>query len=99
METITEHAQTELATRIAEVLKIGLELTAQMNELQRSQSDEPLTYTFAAACEKANLSPPTLRKEINAGRLRIRRFGRKVLIERDELRRFIASLPTAENNG
>jgi excisionase family DNA binding protein len=86
METITDDARTEIEAQIAE-------LTAQISELRRSYSDEPLAYTFAAACEKANLSRPTLQKEINAGRLRIRRFGRKVLIERDELRRFIAALP------
>jgi excisionase family DNA binding protein len=63
-----------------------------MAEVRRI-NDEPLAYTSAAACEKASLSRPALQKEINAGRLRVRRFGRKVLIEVDELRRFIASLP------
>jgi excisionase family DNA binding protein len=96
METITRDAQAELEVQIAEARKISAELTAQIAEVRRINTDEPLVYTVAAACAKANLSRPTLQKEINAGRLRVRRFGRKVLIEADELRRFVASLPTAE---
>jgi excisionase family DNA binding protein len=98
METITGDARTELEIQIAEARRISAELMAQIAEVRRTSSDEPLAYTVAAACERAraSLSRPTLQKEINAGRLNVRRFGRKVLIEADELRRFIASLPTTE---
>lgn len=86
MNTATEETRIDLGAQMAE-------LSAQIAELRAFFANEPLAYGMAAACEAAQLSRPTMQRAINEGRLRIRRSGRKVLIDRDELRRFLASLP------
>jgi excisionase family DNA binding protein len=52
----------------------------------------PLLLTPAEAARQLSLSRYTVYSELRAGRLRGRRFGRVILIPREELGRFAESL-------
>lgn len=60
---------------------------------------EPGLLDLRGATAFLSLSAPSVRAEMQAGRLHARRFGRKPLFEIDELRRYVASLPSWEPNG
>ncbi len=51
-----------------------------------------LTYTVTQACEAVNTSRSLLYQEIQAGRLRILKLGRKTLITDAALREWVALL-------
>jgi hypothetical protein len=51
-------------------------------------------YGVDDACKKLNISEPTLRRELNAGRLVGRRIGKaKLVFTESELRAYVANLP------
>jgi excisionase family DNA binding protein len=56
---------------------------------------DPIAYDLDAAEELTGRSKPRLRKAIKNGELIARRDGRRLLIEPEELRRWIRSLPLA----
>jgi excisionase family DNA binding protein len=59
---------------------------------QKSYGSLPLMLTPAAAARELSLSRYTVYELLKARRLRARRFGRVLLIPRDELERFASSL-------
>lgn len=58
-------------------------------------SREPIAYDLDSAVEVTGRSKPRIRKAIKCGELVARRDGRRLIIEPEELRRWIRSLPLA----
>lgn len=57
---------------------------------------EPLAYTIKGALERVPFTGRTkLLEEIDAGRLKTKRLGRRVLILADDLKAWVESLPEA----
>jgi hypothetical protein len=56
---------------------------------------DPIAYDLNAAEEVTGRSKPRIRKAIKNGELVARRDGRRLVIEPDELRRWIRSFPLA----
>jgi excisionase family DNA binding protein len=56
-------------------------------------SEAPLAHSIDGAAARANVGRVTLYEEINAGRLRARKVGRRTIILDDDLRAWLASLP------
>lgn len=56
----------------------------------------PLAYRIPQAVKASGLTRTRIYEEIAAGRLVARKCGGTTLIERSELERYIASLPTVE---
>lgn len=54
----------------------------------------PVSYSLAGAAEATGLAPTKLRALIRRNDLVARYAGKDILIERDELERYIGSLPT-----
>jgi excisionase family DNA binding protein len=52
-----------------------------------------LAHTIPQAVHASGLSRSTLYDALKAGKLRARKSGRRTIIEDEELRRFIATLP------
>lgn len=50
-----------------------------------------IAYSVEETAEKTSLSKAFLRLEIKRGKLKVRRFGRRVLIRDEDLRDYIAS--------
>ena len=61
-----------------------------INELQTSVSFNKLAYSVEEISEQTSLSKAFLRLEIKRGKLKVRRFGRRVLIRDEDLREYIA---------
>lgn len=57
------------------------------------QGVEPLAYSPRDAAHVAGISRAFLYEEIAAGKLACRKLGRRTLILRDELERYLDSLP------
>ena len=57
---------------------------------------EPLADNPADAAHRLGICRSMLYAEIGAGRLRVRKFGRRTLIERSEQERWLTALPYAE---
>ena len=53
----------------------------------------PICVSIAEAAKLAGLGRTSLYAAINAGKLKTRRYGRRVLVETDSIRSFIANLP------
>ena len=51
--------------------------------------------SIAEACSTAGIGRTKLYEAIADGRLKARKFGKRTLILRDDLRQFLAALPTA----
>ncbi len=60
--------------------------------LNSENSGLPMLLTPAGAARQLSLSRYTVYSELRAGRLRGRRYGRVILIPREELERFASSL-------
>jgi hypothetical protein len=58
---------------------------------------EPIAYGLDAAEQATGRSKPRIRKAIKGGELVARRDGRRLMIEPDELRRWVRSFPLASN--
>jgi hypothetical protein len=58
---------------------------------------EPLAYTIPAAVKAAAVSRTELYRAVARKELVIRKRGKRSLILADELRRWVQSLPTANN--
>jgi DeoR/GlpR family transcriptional regulator of sugar metabolism len=59
-----------------------------------SEVQDTQLYGVDDACKKLNISEPTLRRELNAGRLVGRRIGKaKLVFTESELRAYVANLP------
>jgi excisionase family DNA binding protein len=56
----------------------------------------PMVVSIADAVRACGLGKSFLYREISAGRLRVRKAGRRTLLEMEELQRFIKSLPGSE---
>jgi excisionase family DNA binding protein len=54
---------------------------------------EPFAYTIAEACVVASIGRTALYEAIRSGDLRARKRGRRTLVLRDDLKKFIESLP------
>ena len=64
-----------------------------MRTVDSTDTDAPLAYDILSASKKAGLGRSKLFEEINAGRLKARKAGRRTLILRDDLAAWLASLP------
>jgi NADPH-dependent 7-cyano-7-deazaguanine reductase QueF len=53
-----------------------------------------ISYSTQGASDETGLSVTVIRNYINSGELKARYSGTKAVIEHDELKRFISSLPT-----
>lgn len=53
-------------------------------------------YSLTEAAEVTPFSVTTLRKEIHAGRLKAKKYGRSYVIRDEDLRAFLAALPDAD---
>lgn len=58
--------------------------------------DWKLAYSLDEAAAATSYGESTLRLKIALGELEARKDGQKVIIERDELKRFIAALPKVQ---
>jgi hypothetical protein len=58
---------------------------------------EPIAYGLDAAEQATGRSKPRIRKAIKGRELVARRDGRRLMIEPDELRRWVRSFPLASN--
>jgi hypothetical protein len=57
---------------------------------------EPISVDLRTACRMVSLSMPVLRAEMAKGRLNAKTYGTKPLFEVEELKRYVASLPSWE---
>lgn len=57
---------------------------------------EQLALTVAEACAAARIGPTTLYEAIKSGDLVAAKYGRKTLIRVNDLRSWLASLPTID---
>jgi excisionase family DNA binding protein len=64
-----------------------------MNDNFQSIQREGLS--IAEACSVAGIGRTTIYQAISGGKLKARKCGKRTLILRDELRHFLASLPSA----
>ncbi|MBX7492651.1 helix-turn-helix domain-containing protein [Qipengyuania sp. 1NDW9] len=55
----------------------------------REDTDQPLLVEFADACALLNISRPTLQKMTEDGRIRSVKIGRKHMVPRAEIHRFV----------
>jgi excisionase family DNA binding protein len=55
---------------------------------------EKRAYTIAQFCSAYGIGPTTLNEEVQAGRLTVRRVGRRVLISADDADRWFNGLPS-----
>ena len=53
-------------------------------------SESKLAYSIEEICRQTSLSKAFLRLEIKRGRLKIRRFGRRILVRAEDLAAYIA---------
>jgi hypothetical protein len=64
-----------------------------MRNVDITDTDVPLAYDILSASKKAGLGRSKLFEEINAGRLKARKAGRRTLILHEDLAAWLASLP------
>lgn len=64
-----------------------------MPQTNHSDDDAPLALGISAAARAAGIGRSTVFEEINAGRLKARKAGRRTLILKDDLAAWLASLP------
>jgi excisionase family DNA binding protein len=57
--------------------------------------DEKLSLTIEEAAKLTSIGRSKLYQAISAGRLQARKFGRRTVILRSDLERFLAALPKA----
>jgi excisionase family DNA binding protein len=62
---------------------------------QSQTLDEPLVYSIPDAARRAGLSSSNVRLVIQRGELKARKMGRRVLILDEDLRAWLAALPSA----
>lgn len=61
-----------------------------MMNVTETTTPEKLAYSVAEAAERTSLSKPYLRNEIRDGNLKVKRFGRRVLILREDLQKYLS---------
>lgn len=61
---------------------------------EKARSIPKVSYRVYEAAAALGIDEATLYKKLNAGELKARKIGRATLIEADELRAFLANLPT-----
>ncbi|WP_264050423.1 helix-turn-helix domain-containing protein [Methylobacterium flocculans] len=64
-----------------------------MIQATHSPDETPLAFGIVQAAQVAGIGRSTVFEEINAGRLKARKAGRRTLILRDDLAAWLASLP------
>lgn len=57
---------------------------------------EPLAYPPKQAAQTIGIGLTALYAEIGAGRIKVRKYGRRTLIAADDLKAWVASLPVRE---
>lgn len=57
--------------------------------LNNSNDFEKLAYSIGELAKKTSLSKTFLRNEISSGNLKVCRFGRRVLVLREDLKRYL----------
>ena len=71
----------------------------RMNESRQRLEDSRLAYTVEEALNLLSIGRNKLYAEAKAGRLKLRKSGRRTLVLADDLRAYIASLPLLAFNG
>ena len=64
--------------------------TDALNEIEAFTTLQRLAWGLAEVSESTGLSVAFLRAEVRAGRLPVRRFGRRVLVRDEDLRAYLA---------
>ena len=64
-----------------------------MPQTDHLEHDAPLALGISEAARAAGVGRSTVFEEINAGRLKARKAGRRTLILRDDLAAWLANLP------
>lgn len=59
-------------------------------------SDEPLAYAFKDLPRIVGIGRSKLYQDVAAGKLTLKKHGRRSLVTRAELERYVAALPDAE---
>jgi excisionase family DNA binding protein len=62
--------------------------------MEEDPMETPLAYSVAEACTASRAGRTALYEAINSGELRAVKRGRRTLILKDDLRRWLDSLPT-----
>lgn len=57
------------------------------------ENSEPLADTVDVAAARLSICRAQLYKEVAAGRIKVRKAGRRTLVERSEQQRWLSSLP------
>jgi excisionase family DNA binding protein len=60
---------------------------------EMSQTPAPLAHSIDEACEASDLGRTKIYEEIQAGRLKARKVGRRTLILHKDLEAYLAALP------
>lgn len=58
-------------------------------------TDQPITYTLAAAIALTGISRSQIYRELSAGKIKALKNGKSLLIEAESLRNHVANLPSA----
>ncbi len=61
-----------------------------LNEMEAFTAFQRLAWGLSQISESTGLSVPFLRAEVRAGRLPVRRFGRRVLVRDEDLKDYLA---------
>lgn len=69
-------------------------MSRDMEQQSVAMVGEPLAYGISTAARAVGVSETTIKQEIAAGRLAIRKSGRRTLIRRDDLVRWLDALPS-----
>jgi excisionase family DNA binding protein len=62
-------------------------------------NNTPIAYSIKDACEVLGTGRTSIYEEISTGRLRAVKRGRRTLILADDLRKYVADLPTVRPSG
>ncbi|WP_373505992.1 helix-turn-helix domain-containing protein [Aestuariivirga sp.] len=55
---------------------------------------EPILISVEEACQLLNAGRTTFYQAVGSGRLKVRKLGRRTVVEMTELRRYVDTLPT-----
>lgn len=62
-----------------------------LNEIEAYPPLQRLAWGLSEVSQATGLSVPFLRSEVRAGRLPVRRFGRRVLVRDDDLKTYLSN--------
>jgi len=70
---------------------MSLSVTERITMTQETVTQNKLAYSVEEISEQTSLSKAFLRLEIKRGKLKVKRFGRRVLIRDEDLREYISN--------